>query len=42
MYIISDNEATYFEGESLKTVDQRPAGAWGCWLPSNDKCTLLL
>ena len=29
MYIISDNEATYFEGESLKTVDQLPAGAWG-------------
>ena len=29
MYIISDNEATYFEGESLRTVDQLPAGAWG-------------
>lgn len=29
MYIISYNEATYFEGESLRTVDQLPAGAWG-------------
>lgn len=29
MYIIANNEATYFEGEALKTVDQLPAGAWG-------------
>ena len=29
MYIISDNEATYFEGEALGTEDQLPAGAWG-------------
>jgi len=29
MYIIADNEATYFEGESIKTVDQLPLGVWG-------------
>lgn len=29
MYIIANNEATYFEGEALKTVEQLPAGAWG-------------
>ena len=29
MYIIANNEATYFEGEALKTVEQLPVGAWG-------------
>lgn len=29
MYILQGNEATYFEGDSLKTVKQLPAGAWG-------------
>lgn len=29
MYILQGNEATYFEGDGLKTVKQLPAGAWG-------------
>lgn len=29
MYIINGNEASYFEGEDLRTVEQLPSGAWG-------------
>ena len=29
MYVINANEATYFEGDLIKTVEQLPAGVWG-------------